>query len=156
MQIYTAISIIIVVTALSGYINARFLKLPGLIGIMLISLLASIIIMVTAFIQPGVFKNLTDFIASVDFTTVLMKEMLSFLLCAGAIHVNVHRLKEEGLPVLAFSTFGVFISTFIVGTLFYLISSWLGFNIGFLPCLLFGSLISSTDPIAVLGILKMV
>jgi CPA1 family monovalent cation:H+ antiporter len=154
VHIYTAVSIIIVVAALSGYINARFLKLPGAIGIMLISLLASIIITLTAFLQPGILKDIRDFMASVDFTTILMKEMLSFLLFAGAIHVNVHRLKAERLPVLAFSTVGVLISTFIVAGLFYLVSSWLGFNIDFLPCLLFGSLISPTDPVAVLGILR--
>ena len=154
MQAYIAISIIIVITAFSGYLNAKVLKLPNAVGIMLISVIASVAIMLTASFNPVIFKKLTDFIRSVDFTTILMKEMLSFMLFAGAIHINFQRLKQERLPVLAFSTFGVFISTFIVGYLFYLISSWLQFNIGFLPCLLFGSLISPTDPIAVLGILR--
>lgn len=154
MHIYTAISLIIVVTAMSGYINARFLKLPGTIGIMMISVFASIVIIATASFQPGIFKDLTAFISSVDFTHILLEEMLSFLLFAGAIHINVTQLKAERLPILTFSTVGVFISTFIVGCLFYFVSSWLGFNIDFLPCLLFGSLISPTDPIAVLGILR--
>jgi CPA1 family monovalent cation:H+ antiporter len=154
VHIYTAVSLIIVVTALSGYINARFLKLPGAIGIMLISVFASIVIIATASFQPGIFKDLIGFIGSVDFTHILLEEMLSFLLFAGAIHINVHRLKAERLPILVFSTVGVFISTFIVGCLFYVISLWLGFNIDFLPCLLFGSLISPTDPIAVLSVLR--
>ncbi len=139
---------------MSGYINARFLKLPGTIGIMMISVFASIVIIATASFQPGIFKDLTAFISSVDFTHILLEEMLSFLLFAGAIHINVTQLKAERLPILTFSTVGVFISTFIVGCLFYFVSSWLGFNIDFLPCLLFGSLISPTDPIAVLGILR--
>jgi CPA1 family monovalent cation:H+ antiporter len=154
VHIYTAVSLIIVVTALSGYINARFLKLPGAIGIMLISVFASIVIIATASFQPEIFKDLIGFIGSVDFTHILLEEMLSFLLFAGAIHINVHRLKAERLPILAFSTVGVFISTFIVGCLFYVVSLWLGFNIDFLPCLLFGSLISPTDPVAVLSVLR--
>lgn len=154
MQVYTIISVIVVLTALSGYINARWLKLPGTIGIMIVSMASSLVVLLTASFQPGLFKDLTRLISSVDFTTLLMKEMLSFMLFAGAIHINSQQLKKEGLPILAFSTIGVFISTLVVGCLFYGAASLLKLEIGFLPCLLFGSLISSTDPIAVLGILK--
>ena len=154
MQIYTIISLIIVLTALFAYINAKVFKLPPAIGVMLISLLASIAVIITGLFKPGFFIQVTTVVGSLDFGTILLQQMLSFLLFAGAIHINVANLKTEAIPVLTFSTIGVFISTFIVGYLFYIISSWMGFNIGFLPCLLFGSLISSTDPIAVLGILK--
>ena len=154
MDAYNIVAIIIVITALFSFINAKLLKLPGTIGIMLISIVVSLLVILLGSFYPNIFLKVTQFISSVDFTTVLLKEMLSFLLFAGAIHVNINRLKKERAAILVFSTVGVFISTFAIGYLFFLAASWLGFNINFLPCLLFGSLISPTDPIAVLGILK--
>lgn len=154
MDAYNIVAIIVVVTALFSFINAKLLKLPGTIGIMLISVIASLLIIVSDFFDANIFTSVKEFIGSIDFTTVLLKEMLSFLLFAGAIHININSLKKERAAILVFSTFGVFISTFIIGYLFFLVSSWFGVNIDFLPCLLFGSLISPTDPIAVLGILK--
>jgi CPA1 family monovalent cation:H+ antiporter len=151
---YNIVAIIIVVAALFSFINAKLLKLPGTIGIMLISVIVSLLVILLGFFYPHIFLKITRFISSVDFTKVLLKEMLSFLLFAGAIHININRLKKERVAILAFSTVGVFISTFAIGYLFFLAASWLGFAIDFLPCLLFGSLISPTDPIAVLGILK--
>jgi CPA1 family monovalent cation:H+ antiporter len=93
-------------------------------------------------------------ISTIDFHTALMKVMLSFLLFAGAIHIDLNMLKKESMAILTFSTIGVIISTFIVAVLFYLISGAFSLRIDFIYCLLFGSLISPTDPIAVLGILK--
>jgi CPA1 family monovalent cation:H+ antiporter len=83
-----------------------------------------------------------------------MGAMLNFLLFAGAIHINLNDLKEQRLPVIVFSTISVVISTFVVGGLMYYALSFLGFNAPFIQCLVFGALISPTDPIAVLGILK--
>jgi CPA1 family monovalent cation:H+ antiporter len=154
MQVYNLITVIIVFTAVFGYINFRYIKLPGTIGIMLISLLASLLIIAAGLLFPGFFNDTKELIRTIDFHTVLMKVMLSFLLFAGAIHIDLNMLKKESIAIFTFSTIGVLISTFIVGGLFFGLTKLFGLDIDFIFCLLFGALISPTDPIAVLGILK--
>jgi CPA1 family monovalent cation:H+ antiporter len=154
LQVYNLITIIIVLTAVFGYINFKFLKLPGTIGIMLLSLIASLILISIGVLDPPFFMHTKILISSIDFHTALMKVMLSFLLFAGAIHIDLNMLKKESLAILIFSTIGVVISTFIVAVLFYVVANAFGFDISFIYCFLFGALISPTDPIAVLGILK--
>ena len=154
MQVYNLITVIIVLTAVFGYINAKFIKLPGAIGIMIISIITSLVIVGIGFFNPGLFKQTTQFISKIDFHTALMKVMLSFLLFAGAVHINFNRLKKESAAIITFSTIGVVMSMFIVAGLFFTAAKLFGLSINFIPCLLFGALISPTDPIAVLGILK--
>ncbi len=154
LQVYNLITIIIVLTAVFGYINFRFLKLPGTIGIMIISIAASLCIVGIGFFSPDFFKKTTDLISTIDFHTALMKVMLSFLLFAGAIHIDINLLKKESVSIITFSTMGVLLSTFIVAGLLFVVAKWFGLSISFIYCLLFGALISPTDPIAVLGILK--
>lgn len=154
MEIYNTFTIIIVLAALFGYINFRFLKLPNTIGIMIISTIASLLVIGVGKYDPEIFKSSMYQLSQLDFHTILMKVMLSFLLFAGAIHLDIHNLRKERLPIIVFSTIGVVISTVIVGVAMYFLLQLFGFNIGFLYCLLFGSLISPTDPIAVIGILK--
>jgi CPA1 family monovalent cation:H+ antiporter len=154
MEVYNLITIIIVLTALFGYINHRFIKLPATIGIMIISIVTSLLIVGIGYINPAFFKTTTDLITTIDFHTALMKIMLSFLLFAGSIHINVNRLKRESVTIITFATMGVLISTIIVASLLFIVSRWFGMSIDFIYCLLFGALISPTDPIAVLGILK--
>lgn len=102
----------------------------------------------------GVESVAEQFVARIDFSQTLMHGMLSFLLFAGALHVNLDELAEQRWPVGILATVGTFASTFIVGGLFWGLCQVLGIEIGFIYCLLFGALISPTDPIAVLGILK--
>jgi len=154
MQLYNAVAIITVLAALFGYINYRFLRLPDIIGVMLISLVASFLIFILGLVQPGIFLGATSFIRGIDFYTILIKIMLSFLLFAGAIHVNARNLREERASVLTFSTISVLISTAIVGGLLYLLCRAFQQPVSFVYCLLFGALISPTDPIAVLSILR--
>ena len=154
MQVYHLITLIIVLTAVFGYINFRFLKLPATIGIMIISIIASLAIIGIGHFNPDFFNKTTDLITAVDFDTALMKVMLSFLLFAGAFHIDIHRLRKETISIVTFSTIGVLISTFIVAGLMFFIAESFGFYIDFIYWLLFGALISPTDPIAVLGILK--
>lgn len=144
----------IVLAAVFGYINFRFLKLPNTIGVMILSLLTSLLLMQTGKLFPALFSHTLHMIRSVDFYTVLMKMMLSFLLFAGAFQINAASIHKQRATILSFSTIGVVISTFVVGTLFYYTIHLFSIHLPFLNCLLFGSLISPTDPIAVLGILK--
>lgn len=155
MELYYSFSVLIVLASAFAYINLRFLKLPPTIGIMVMAILVSIILRFAGhWLFPVTTQKLLKLLAEFDFTGVLMGAMLNFLLFAGAIHVNFADLKEHRLPILTFSTISVIISTFIIGGILYYGLPLFGLELPFLYCLLFGSLISPTDPIAVLGILK--
>lgn len=154
MELYYSFSFLIVLTALFAYLNQRFIKLPATIGIMVMSLTCSIILLVTENIFPQTFSKFSGFIGQLDFTEILMGAMLNFLLFAGAIHLRFTDLKEQRIPVMVFSTIGVILSTFIVGGLLYWVLPIFKIEMHFIECLLFGALISPTDPIAVIGILK--
>jgi len=154
LEIYTIISILIVLTAIFSYINHRFFQLPSIIAIMIMSLLTSSLFIILGKFNPAFSTHAVAIINSIDFHTLLMKVMLSFLLFAGSIHINARNLKREALPVLTFATVGTILSTFIVGALMFLLLGMFSLQVPFIYCLLFGALISPTDPIAVLGILR--
>lgn len=155
MELYYSFSGLIVLAALFAYLNHRFLKLPSTIGIMLMAIFASIVIRFGGDILfPDLSGRFFILLKEFDFTEVLMGAMLNFLLFAGAIHVNFADLREQRLPVFTFSTISVIVSTFLIGGITYYTTSWFGIQLPFIYCLLFGALISPTDPIAVLGILK--
>ncbi|MDN3585898.1 sodium:proton antiporter [Pedobacter aquatilis] len=154
MELYYSFSVLIVIASFFAYLNLRYLKLPSTIGIMIIAMLASIILVVTGNLFPKAFNHFSTLLQDVDFTEVLMGAMLNFLLFAGAIHINLVDLKEQRGPVIIFSTVSVVISTFAVGGILFYLAPILGIHVPFIYCLLFGALISPTDPIAVMGVLK--
>ena len=154
MDLLTIVTILIVFAALFGYINVRFLKLPVTIGLMVISLVFSLLAMGVSQIYPALFEMEKSLVEQIDFHKLLMEGMLSFLLFAGALHVDFGKLKSMRWPIILFATLGVVTSTFLVAGLSYYLFNALGIAIPFLHCLLFGAMISPTDPIAVLGILK--
>ncbi|MCF2489358.1 sodium:proton antiporter [Dyadobacter sp. CY347] len=154
MELYYSFSALIVLSAIFSYINSRFLKLPPSIGVMVIALLVSLGLIATDTIFPRTFLRITTLIGSVDLTEILMGAMLNFLLFAGAIHIHLEDLREQRLPIIIFSTVSVLMSTFIIGFLTYYLLPFTGIQIPLIQCLVFGALISPTDPIAVLGILK--
>ncbi|KAA0989367.1 cation:proton antiporter [Dyadobacter aurulentus] len=154
MELYYSFSVLIVLSAIFSYINARFLKLPASIGVMVIALLVSMGLIATDSLFPRIFLGISTLIASVDLTEILMGAMLNFLLFAGAIHIHLEDLREQRLPVIIFSTVSVVISTFVIGFLMFNLLPLTGIQIPLIQCLVFGALISPTDPIAVLGILK--
>ena len=156
MDLFAIITILVVVSAAFAYINERFVKLPYTIGAMVITILMSMVLTITGWIDPSLTNPLKDLISQIDFSKVLLEILLSFLLFAGALHTNFDQLKVQRGPILAFATFGVLVSTFLIGGIMFLILGMLGLDIAFIYCLLFGALISPTDPIAVLGILKKV
>ncbi|MEO6289852.1 MAG: sodium:proton antiporter [Ginsengibacter sp.] len=154
MEIYNILTLIIVLAAIFGYVNFRFIRLPGTIGIMLISLVASLVVIGLGMIDPEFFKETSRVLGTIDFHTALMKVMLSFLLFAGAFHIDAKKLKSQRASIITFATLGVVVSTVVVGTLLYGTIQLFGLSINYLYCLLFGALISPTDPIAAIGILK--
>jgi len=143
-----------VLSAVFGYINVRFLKLPNTIGLMLITIVFTLGVLGLSYFDNTLLEAERFIIGQIDFKTVLLDIMLSFLLFAGALHTNFQQLKVQRWPVLMFSTFGVLLSTFLVGGAVFFFLKLLGLEVAFIYCLLFGALISPTDPIAVLGILK--
>jgi monovalent cation:H+ antiporter, CPA1 family len=154
IDFYNILTILIVLTAAFSYINSRFIRLPATIGIMLISLICSIAILIVGRFYPKFVDHTAGVIDSLDFETLLMRIMLSFLLFAGSIHINFQKLRKEILPIIIYSTVGVLLSTGIIGIAMYYIFQLFAMHVPFIYCLLFGALISPTDPIAVLGILK--
>jgi CPA1 family monovalent cation:H+ antiporter len=154
MELYYSFSILIVLASLFAYLNLRFLKLPSAIGIMLIAMVTSIFLVAFGKFFPDTLTDFSQLISGFDFTEVLMGAMLNFLLFAGAVHINIADLREQKLPVMLFSTVSVIISTVIVGVILFYLLPLFGFNLPLIYCLLFGALISPTDPVAVLSILK--
>ena len=154
MDYYSVAAILTVLSAVFGYINVRFLKLPITIGLMIITMVFTIVVVGIGQFDDTLLTREKELIAQIDFKTVLLDIMLSFLLFAGALHTNFAQLKVQRWPVFIFATAGVLMSTFLVGTLMFYVLQLIGLEVAFIYCLLFGALISPTDPIAVLGILK--
>lgn len=141
-------------SAVFAYLNERYIKFPATIGLMILGLGLSSIILLLGHFSFDIIHSATKFIKSVDFSDILLDFMLSFLLFAGALHIDWDRLHKSRWPVISFASLGVLLSAFTVGTLLYFCIDLLGASIPYIHCLLFGALISPTDPIAVLGILK--
>jgi CPA1 family monovalent cation:H+ antiporter len=154
MNVFTIITILIVLSAVFAFINTKFLKLPFTIGLMLIAIVFTLAITILGSFNHYILDEAKLLIQSIDFETALLDIMLSFLLFAGALHTKLDALKKHRVPIALFATMGIVVSTFIVGTLMYYLAIVIGHEIDYIYCLLFGALISPTDPIAVLGILK--
>lgn len=154
MDYYSIATILIVLSAAFGYINVKFLKLPITIGLMVITIVFTVVLVGIAQFDDTLLIQERKFIALIDFETVLLDIMLSFLLFAGALHTNFNQLKVQRWPIMAFATLGVLVSTFLVGIAMFYVLKLMSLEVDFIYCLLFGALISPTDPIAVLGILK--
>ncbi len=154
MGLFEIIAILLTLSAFFSFINYRFLRLPNTIGVMLIGLLFSLLLLAISRFVPGSKHWAVAMLLQIDFDETLLHGMLSFLLFAGALHVNINELRQQFRIILGLATAGVVLSTLIVGFLSWVVLNLLGFNISYIYCLLFGALISPTDPIAVLGILK--
>jgi CPA1 family monovalent cation:H+ antiporter len=154
MELFPLISLLIVLSAVFAYVNFRYLKFPNTIGLMIVSLLFSLGIILINPLAPSLQPIVERVLNSIDFSELLLEVMLSFMLFAGAIHIKFKDLKAEKLSILIFSTFSVVLSTFLVGYSSFYILNFFSFNVTLIQCLLFGSLISPTDPIAVISILK--
>ncbi len=154
MSQFELIAILITLAALFSYLNERYLRLPSAIGLMLFALVMSLALIALGKFGFGMEEQARSLLGSIDFSKTLLHGMLSFLLFAGALHVNLEDLMQQKWFIISLATAGVVISTSIVGGLAWMVLQLLGLGIPFIYCLLFGALISPTDPIAVLGILK--
>ncbi len=156
MSLFEIVSLLLCLAAVFSYINYKYIKLPTTIGIMLLSLLFSLLLLLFGEFGFSLDEQATELVKSIDFNEALLHGMLSFLLFAGALHVNINDLREQKWVIGTLATVGIITSTFIIGTAMYYILQWLGIPVAYIYCLVFGSLISPTDPIAVMGILKLV
>ncbi len=156
MDFYAIATVLIVLSAIFGYINVRFLELPNTIGLMIITIVFTMLIFALSYFDATLLEKERELIGHIDFKTLLLDGMLSFLLFAGALHTNFQQLKIQRKPILAFATLGTLISTIFVGIFVFYGLKVINLDTDFIYCLLFGALISPTDPIAVLGILKKV
>jgi len=156
MSIFDIAAALVMLAALFGYLNLRFLKLPPTIGLMVIALVSSLAVILMDQITPSYHMRdaVSAFIGRVDLNQALMKGMLAFLLFAGALHVNFDDLYESRFVIASLATAGVIISTILTGYATYYIFKIAGLELSLLYALVFGALISPTDPVAVIGILR--
>ncbi len=154
MDLYLLISLLVGICALFAYINARFLKLPPSIGLMLMALIFSILVIVEGNMSAIFHNKVQVIVKSVNFPHILLDIMLGFLLFSGSLHVNFQRLMQQGIAVAVFALLGTALSTFLFGFVIFALFNVFNLHVDLIYCLLFGALISPTDPIAVLGIIK--
>jgi CPA1 family monovalent cation:H+ antiporter len=154
MSLFTVFAILITLTALFSYINERYIRFPATIGAMVASLTSSILIIILGLFGFGSAGWAKSLVETVDFNALLMKGMLSFLLFAGASRVNISDLLEHKWSISYLATVGIVVSTFLTGTAVWWLFDLLGIEISYLYSLLLGALISPTDAVSVLGVLK--
>jgi len=158
LSLFEIAALLLVLSAILSWLNRAYIKLPHTIGLLVMALIASFAIIGLEALVPSlqVYETLSGAIGQIDFNETLMKGMLGFLLFAGALHVDFAKLRDAKWAIGSMATFGVILSTFIVGTGFYFIAKMLGVALPYTWALVFGALISPTDPVAVLSILKSV
>ena len=158
MSIFTISAILVGLSALFGYINHRLLHLPHTIGLVVIALAASLSIIGIDLVNPNlhIAQQVTGVLRQIDFNETLMHGMLSFLLFAGALHADVSAFTSQRLAIGVMAVLGTLISTFVVGVLMWFLLGRFGIEMPFIWALVFGALISPTDPVAVLGLFKTV
>jgi monovalent cation:H+ antiporter, CPA1 family len=139
-----------------GYLNHRLIRLPDAIGITAIGMIVSIVAVAIGRFEPALGASMRAATGRLDFAALLLHGMLGLLLFAGSLHINIADMAKEKWLILVLATIGVLLSTALVGAGFYLVSRWIGVALPLLHCLLFGALISPTDPVAVLAVIQRV
>ena len=158
MTIFEIGAFLVGLSAVFGYVNYRFLKLPHTIGLVIIALASSLVIIAIEVLHPAspVMEIVAEALGLIDFHETVMHGMLSFLLFAGALHVDTAAFKSRAKPIAVMATFGVLTSTFLIGWATWIVLGFAGIEMPFIWALVFGALISPTDPVAVLGLFKTV
>jgi len=156
MRLFDLLAIVLVLVAVLSYVNFRFLKLPTTIGLMVLTLALSVGVITVGQFVPTFETKAQALVERLDFDEVLLHGMLGFLLFAGALHINISDLAQWRLPIAALATLGVLTSTLLIGGTLAVVLPLLGIPVRPIWCLVFGALISPTDPIAVLALLKQI
>lgn len=156
MSALQIIGLVITLVAVFGYFNERVIKLPDAVGITAIGVVVSLVAVILASFDTAIAAAVKTTAAGIDFPALLLHGVLGMLLFAASLQINLADIAKEKWLILILATCGVLLSTAIVGGLFFLATAWLGLGISLLHCLLFGALVSPTDPVAVLAILKRV
>lgn len=154
MDLLHIFTFVITLAAIFAYVNQRFIRFPSTIGLMILALGLSLALQLVGLFSSSLLESAERLVRSIDFSGTLLDFMLSFLLFAGALHTDWGRLHQARGPIITFATIGVILSTFMVGSLMYSVFGLFNVDVPYLQCLLFGAVVSPTDPIAVLGILK--
>ena len=155
LNTFDTIAILFVVASTFGYVNHKIFKLPFAIGIMSGGLITSFALMMVNYVFDfGIEKEIVGQLENIDFAETLMHGMLSFLLFAGALHTDMNQLKKWAAPIFALASLGVLISTFLIGGLSALVFRFFDLDVPIHYCFVFGALITPTDPVAVLGIMR--
>ena len=154
ISLFHTIAILLVLAALFSYVNYRYIGLPASVGLIVMALVLSFSLEIMGALGFGMEGHAAHLLASINFNQTVLHGMLGFLLFAGALHINLHDLARQRWTVLLLATVGVILSTLLIGFLTWWMLSLAGIHLPMLYCLLFGALISPTDPIAVLAILK--
>src|SRR5580765_2088124 len=156
MGFFETVSILLSLAALFSYVNFKYLHLPTTIGVMLISLGASLIVLALGAMRIPMGGRVTGIVAGIDFSKAVFHGMLAFLLCAGSLHLDLGDLRKESGVISLLAVIGTPVSTFLIGYVSFKIFAVIGIDVPLIWCLLFVALISPTDPIAVLGIMRKV
>jgi CPA1 family monovalent cation:H+ antiporter len=154
--IFVALAAFITIVALASYLNYKFFRLPMAIGLMVIGMLLSLAVIGLHAAGLNIGLPAVSFLRRADFSEILMRGMLNFLLFAGALKVDFHKLRKDGVVIGSLATAGVVLSTFLVGTAFYYVLRLVQMPLPYIYCLVFGALISPTDPVAILAIFDQV
>jgi len=154
MSFQFVVSFLLTITALSAFLNYKFIKLPESIGITFVTLLLSLVLITLSKFGFHYDRPVAEVFASIDFPKTVTGYMLSFILFASSMHININQMARFKWVIINLATIGVFISTIIVAVLTKYVLLVFDVELPFIYCLLFGAMISPTDPIAVLGILK--
>ncbi|MEO7742196.1 MAG: sodium:proton antiporter [Usitatibacter sp.] len=148
------LALTITLAALATYVNRRFLNQPPTIALMAMAIAGSLVVLGLLRWTPLDTGSVVSLVGAIDFRAVLLDGILPFLLFAGALHVDLRRLRDQRLAIILLATVGVLLATIACGALVYAAARLLGANFTFMQALLFGALIAPTDPIAVIGILR--
>ena len=154
MTVFEAAAVLIVLAAVFSYLNYKLLKLPSAIGLMALSLASSLVLVLVGLLFPPLERQARDLVQRIDMNQAFLHGMLGFMLFAGSLQIKLDELAARKWAVFVLSTVGVIISTLVVGLLAWGLLNGVGIPARLIYCLLFGALISPTDPIAVLAILR--
>jgi len=154
MHILDIIALFIFLSGVFIFINLHFLKLPSSVGLIILSLTLSSGLLIYSIIVPSFAENVRHIMENMDYESVLFEIVLSFMLFAGALNVDFSKLGKSKAPTIILAIVGVLISTFLIGWIIHFVLLWIGIQLDILHCLVFGALISPTDPVAVIKTIK--